>query len=680
MTFGSAPRAAARPVTLEIHGDRRVDEFHWLREKQNPEVLAYLEAENAYTQVCLGHTEELQRQLYEEMVGRIQETDLSVPYREGGRLYYHRTEQGLQYPVHCRRLDAEDAPEEVLLDQNQRARDQAFYRLGVLRVSPDGTQLAWSEDRAGGEEYELRFRDLRNGREYPERIARTDTSLAWYSDGAHLLYTVLDHAHRPYRVFRHRLGTDPAEDLLLHEELDERFFARVSRTRSGRFLRIELDSRVTSEVHLLAADDPDARPFPVKPRVHGVEYSVEHHGERLYLLTNEAAVNFKLIEIPLKAAAREERRELIPHREDVMLSGVDAFSGHLVVYQREAGLPTIHVRRLKDGAEHAIEFDEPAYMVAPQDNLEFETAALRFHYSSLITPPSVYDYDLETRQRTLRKRTEVLLGYDPADYVSKRCQARARDGEQVPISIVYRRDRLRPDGNPLLLRGYGAYGINCEARFNSPQISLLDRGFVIAIAHVRGGGELGRRWYESGKFLKKQTTFSDFIDCAEYLIAEGYTDSGRLAIQGGSAGGLLIGAVLNQRPELFHAALAQVPFVDVITSMLDETLPLTVIEYDEWGNPNDERYYKAMKHYAPYDNVARQAYPHLLITTGLNDPRVPYFEPAKWCARLRRLKTGDHRLLLKTNMGAGHAGASGRYDALKEVALEYAFLVDLLGD
>ena len=672
------PRAEKREKTLAIHGDRRIDEYHWLRDQNDPEVIRYLEAENVHTLAQMAHTEPLQRELYDEMVGRIKETDLTVPYPEGGYLHYSRTEQGLQYRIHCRRRGSVDADEELILDANELAGNSEFFRLGVLRISPDQTKLAWSSDLEGDERYTLRFRDLKTGRDFEESIANTDDSVAWASDNSTLFYTVLDDAHRPYQVFRHQLGDDPAADELVLEEEDERFFVGLSRTRSGSFVSISLKSKITCEVLVIPADDPRAKPRVVRARVQGVEYDVEHHGDRFFILTNEEAVNFKLMAVPVDDSASASWEEIVPHRDDVMLSDVDAFQGHLVLHQRERGLPTIHVRRLSDGAEHSIDFAEPAYVVSPLENREFETRTLRFQYSSLVTPPSVFDYDMESRQRTLRKRTEVLLGYDPADYVCERLHATARDGSEIPISLVYRRDQKRPDGNPALLCGYGSYGINHEARFNSQRVSLLNRGLVVALAHIRGGGELGRRWYKAGKFLDKQNTFNDFIDCAEHLISQQVTDADRLAIMGGSAGGLLLGAVLNQRPDLFHAAVAQVPFVDVVTTMLDETLPLTVVEYEEWGNPNEERFYHAMKRYAPYDNVAEQEYPHLLITAGLNDPRVGFFEPAKWCARLRDRKTDDNMLLLKTNMGAGHAGASGRYDYLKELSLEYAFLIDRL--
>lgn len=682
------PTAESRPLDLTLHGDRRVDEFHWLRDRKDPAVTTYLEQENEYARAAMAHTVELQATLYQEMVARIQETDLSAPYRRKGFFYYSRTEEGGQYRIHCRKQGSLDQDEQILIDENQLAEGKEFLRLGVLQPSPDQSLLAWSVDHDGDECYRLKVRRLSDGVDLEERIPDTYDSVAWANDNQTLFYTTLDAAHRPYRVFRHRLGTDPASDQLVFEEPDERFFVHVGRSRSGRFLFILLESRITSEAHYLDADDPAGSFQVLEPRRQGVEYSVGHHGERFFVVTNEDATNFKLMETPVTATGRDNWREVIPHREDVLLAGIDLFQEHLVVYQRERGLPTIHVRALSADpagadpadadAEHSIEFPESAYAVAAVHNHEFETSLLRFQYSSMITPDTVFDYDMATRERTLIKQMPVLGGYDPGEYVTERIHARAGDGAQVPISLVRRRD-LAPDvAHPTLLLGYGAYGIHYEARFSSARISLLDRGFVVAIANPRGGGELGRRWYESGKFLDKKNSFTDFIACAEHLIESGRTEPSRLAIMGGSAGGLLVGAVSNLRPELFQAVVAQVPFVDIVTTMLDESLPLTVIEYEEWGNPNQAEFYHYMKSYSPYDNVAQAEYPHMLITAGLNDPRVGYFEPAKWCARLRQRKTDDHLLLLKTNMGAGHGGASGRYDSLKEVAFEFAFVIDRL--
>lgn len=673
------PTAPQRPHPLITHGDERTDPYYWLRDRENPAVLAYLDAENAYTESQMQHTEALQTQLYDEMLGRIQETDLSVPVYDKGYYYYSRTEEGQGYAIHCRKPETLDNPEEILLDENSLAEGLEFFDLGDFEVSLDHQLLAYSTDTNGSERYSLRIKNLETGELYPEAIADTG-GVAWAKDNATLFYTKLDDTQRPYQVWRHQLGSDPSTDCLIFEEPDSAFYVNVGMTRSEAFLLLILDSKITSEVWILEADQPQGEFRCVEPRQKGLEYGIEHWGEQFYVVTNaDGATNFKLMVAPVSQPSKANWQEVIPHREDVMLEDVDAYAHHLVISERRQGLPSLTIRDLRTDQDTPICFPEPTYSVGAMSGPDFNTNMLRFSYSSLVTPASVFDYNMDTEARELKKETPVLGGYDRSQYKSEWIFAEAADGKKIPISLVYRAD-LNPQGkNPLYLIGYGSYGYPYPAYFSSNRLSLLDRGIVCAIAHIRGGGEMGRRWYEDGKFLHKKNTFTDFIACAESLIQTGWTSSEHLVISGGSAGGLLMGAVLNLCPHLFKAAIAQVPFVDVLTTILDPDLPLSVMEWDEWGNPNDPEFYHYMKSYSPYDNVKPQDYPHLLITAGLNDPRVSYWEPAKWTAKLRTLKTDSHRLLLKTNMGAGHGGASGRYERLKEIAFEYAFLLDCLG-
>jgi oligopeptidase B len=673
------PVARAVPQSHTIHGETRVDEYFWLRNREDPEVLAYLEAENRYTEAVMRPTEPLQQRLFAEMRGRIKETDLSVAERIDGWLYYHRTEAGAQYPIYCRRPVGDGGDEEVLLDLNPLAAGHAYFRLGAFEVSPDHRLLAYSVDTSGAEAFTLYVKELATGTLLPEAVANVSPSVAWANDSRTLFYVVLDEARRPCRLYRHVLGANPADDVLVHFEADESFFLDIDRTRSHAYLLLELASHSTSEVRFVSADQP-ADPFrTVEPRRAGIEYSVSHHGDRFFITTNDSAPNFRLVSAPVTDPSRASWTEVLPHRPEVKVDSTDAFRGHLVVYEREAGLRQIRVLDLARGGDHLVAFPEPVYTVRQHDNPEFDTTLLRFTYTSMVTPSSVVDYDMVARSWTVRKQTEVLGGYDPARYRSERRFATAPDGTKVPISLVYQLPLERPGGpRPLLLHGYGAYGISYDPAFSSSSLSLLDRGFVVAIAHVRGGEEMGRAWYEGGKLLDKPNSFTDFIAAAEHLVADGLTAPDRLAINGGSAGGLLMGAVTNLRPDLFRVVLAEVPFVDVVNTMLDASLPLTVIEYDEWGNPNDPAFYHRIRSYSPYDNVRTQAYPHMLVTAGLNDPRVAYWEPAKWTARLRARKTDSNRLLLRTNMGAGHGGASGRWDFLREVAFKYAFVLDVM--
>ncbi|MGF1536432.1 MAG: S9 family peptidase [Elainellaceae cyanobacterium] len=682
----SPPIAPQHPKILEIHGDRRVDPYHWLRDRDQAEVIDYLKAENAYTESAMGHTDALQKQLYDEMLGRIQETDLSVPYRYGDYHYYSRTEEGLAYSIYCRKPGSLDADEEVLLDSNQLAEGKEFFSLGDFNVSLNHRLLAYSTDTNGSERYTLVFKTLDTHAHFEEQIADVG-GVAWAKDHKTVFYTRIDEAHRPYQLWRHVLGTDPSNDVLIYEETDESFYLSISSTRSEAYLVLAASSKVTSEIHVLDAQQPEGSFQVLQPRQPRVEYWIDHHPggdgdlstDRFYIVTNEDAINFKLMVTPVATPGKAHWREVIPHREDVMLSDIDVFADHLVIYEREGGLPTIRVQKLSTGDERAIAFPEPTYAVYGGTMAEFHTRTLRFHYTSMVTPPSVFDYDMDTHERELKKETPVLGGYDRSQYTSERLTAIAADGTEVPISLVYRNDTPRGQDTPLLLSGYGSYGFPYPAAFSSTRLSLLDRGMVCAIAHIRGGGEMGRKWYEAGKFLHKKNTFTDFISCATHLIDQGWTSSEHLVIYGGSAGGLLMGAVVNQRPDLFKGAIAAVPFVDIVTTILDPSLPLSVLEWDEWGNPNEPEYYDYMLSYSPYDNVKPQDYPHLLITAGLNDPRVGFWEPAKWTAKLRTMKTDQNRLLLKTNLDAGHGGASGRYGQLKETAFEYAFVLDCLG-
>jgi oligopeptidase B len=672
------PIAAVKPKEITTHGQTRVDDFFWLREKSNPEVISYLEAENAYTEQVMAHTKALQERLFTEMKSRIKETDLSAPYQMGGYLYYYRTEEGQNYRIRCRKPAGADGAEEVLLDENLEAKDKQYFQLGDAKPSPDHSLYAYSTDTTGAEDYFIRIKELKSGKLLPDSLGPGAPGVVWAEDGKTLFYVTLDEAKRPYRLYRHTLGTDKSADVLVYEEPDDRFFLSISKSRSKKFLVLDLGSKVTSEVRICPADRPTGEFVVVEPRRQGVEYAIEHHGDRFFILTNDEAVNFRLIEAPVSSPGRSNWKEVIAHRPEVRLEDADAFANHLVVVERVRGLKQLRVRDLTTGGEHTISMPEQAYDVDLTSNYEFDTPLLRYEYQSPVTPRSVYDYDMARRSRELIKQQEVP-GYDASAYEVRREMAKAADGVEVPITIVFRKGFEQNGSRPVYLTGYGSYGIPYDPYFSSNIFSLLDRGYAFALAHIRGGGDLGRPWYDDGKLMKKKNSFTDFIACGEHLIKARYAHPKKLAVTGGSAGGLLMGAVMNMRPDLFAVVIAEVPFVDVMNTMLDETLPLTVTEYEEWGNPNEKASYDYMLSYSPYDNVERKTYPHLLVTAGLNDPRVSYWEPAKWVARLRATKTGDNRLLLKTNMGAGHGGASGRYERIREVALNLAFVIDLLG-
>ena len=678
-----APRATKRPTVLTHHGDERVDEWYWLRDREDPEVLALLEAENEHTKAATADSEGLRTKLFDEIVTRIQETDLSVPARKGKWWYYARTVEGLQYPIACRREgDPEAGEEHVLLDQNELAGDRDFCEVANDELSPDAALLAYGIDFDGGEKYTLRFRDLATGTELDDRVEGVYYGLAWAADNRTVFYTRPDDAMRPHQLWRHTLGTSVAEDVLVFQEDDERFFLGVDTSRDERFVFLTLDSKMTSEVWFLRADDAAGSFTVVQPREQGVEYMVEHHGSDFLIVTNaDGAENFKLVRVPESSPGRGSWTDVVPHREDVKLDGVEVFERWIVLWERAGGLRRIRVMAAASGDVHEVAQSESVYTVAPDANLEFDSDVLRFSYQSMITPRTVFDYDMRTRERVLLKQQPVLGGYDPSLYETERIWATAADGVEVPISLVYRRGVARDGSAPALLYGYGSYEHSMEPAFSSLRLSLLDRGFVYAIAHIRGGGEMGRRWYDDGKLLKKRNTFTDFVACAEALIAGGWTSAPRLCMRGGSAGGLLVGAVLNLRPDLFGAVVAEVPFVDCLTTILDESLPLTVMEWEEWGNPVESaEVYEYMKSYSPYDNVAAVARPPVLATAGLNDPRVSYWEPAKWVQRLRdRSVEGSAPVLFKVELGAGHMGPSGRYDAWKDEAFVYSFVLESLG-
>lgn len=663
------------PEVLEKHGDQRTDNYFWLRDRKNPEVIAYLNAENAYTEAQMASTKGLQDRIYQEIVGRIKEDDTSAPAQRGAYFYYTRTIKGKQYSVYLRRKGV-DGPEEVLLDGNELAAGQKYFRVGTFAVSPDQKLLAYGTDTAGDETYTVHIKDLATGRLLPDEIKDTYYSLEWAADNKTLFYNVLNESKRPFKVFRHTLGAEGADVEVFHEP-DERFEVTINKTRSRRFLTIDCDSQTTSEVWTLPADQPGEKFARLYERVQDVEYQVTDHGSDWYVRISDTAKTFRLLEAPM--AHPEAKKELIAARPDVTLEDVDTYADHLVVTERAQGLLRLLVRRFSDGQQHVVAMPEPDYTLAGGGGLEYDTPVLRYSYTSLVTPPSIYDYDMNSRQRTLVKRQAVLGNFKPEDYTSERINGKASDGTLIPISLVYRKGLVKDGSNPCLLYGYGAYGISSDPTFSVERISLLDRGFVYAIAHIRGGGDLGKPWHEAGRMLNKTKTFTDFIAAAQMLIARRYTMPKKLGIFGGSAGGLLMGAVVNLRPDLFGAVVAKVPFVDMLSTMMDASLPLTVGEYEEWGNPEDPKYYSYMRTYSPYDNVEKQVYPNMLVTAGLNDPRVSYWEPAKWVAKLRTMKKGDNLLLLKTNMGAGHFGASGRYDRFKETAFDYAFLLKALG-
>ncbi|HVS15559.1 MAG TPA: S9 family peptidase, partial [Thermoanaerobaculia bacterium] len=672
------PVAAQQPHQLEAHGEVRVDEYYWLRERENPAVLAHLEAENAYTEGMTAHLAALREELFEEIVGRIAEDDETVPYWFDGYWYSVRHAEGKDYPIHVRREGSLDAPEQVMLDVNELAEGQPYTAVSRLAVSPSRSLLAYGVDHVGRRKYTLRFKDLASGEHLPDTIPEVTGNLVWAADSRTVFYTK-QHPQtlRSFQVYRHRLGADPANDPLVHQEDDETFSIYLDRSQSRRYLFIVARHTLRNEVRYLDAATPEGEFRVFQPREGKLEYSVDHLGERFYVRTNLLGPNYHLMSAPEDATGKDHWREVIPHREDVLLAGFTLFRDHLVLTERTNANLSLRIRPWSGAGEHVVAFDEEAYVVRPSDNPEPETSVLRFVYTSLKTPASTYDYDMNERSRELLKREPVLGGFDPDDYVTERLWASARDGERVPLSIVYRAGFPKDGSRPLLLGGYGSYGASRDPFFASPRLSLLDRGFAYAIAHVRGGRELGERWYQAGKLEHKSNTFTDFVDVAEHLIAEGYTSSDQIYAQGGSAGGLLIGAVVNLRPDLFDGVIANVPFVDVVTTMLDDSIPLTTFEYDEWGNPHEPGDYRTMRAYSPYDNVTAQAYPHMLVTTGLHDSQVQYWEPAKWVARLRARKTGDGVVLLKTNLDAGHGGASGRYQRYRETAFEHAFLLDL---
>ncbi len=679
------PVAKVVPHQMEEHGNVRVDDYYWLKERENPEVIAYLEAENAYTEAVMAHTEALQETLFQEIRGRIKQTDASVPYFLEGYFYYRRYEDGKEYPIYCRKPGSLEAHEQVILDVNALAAGHDFFAVQSVEVSHGRQILAYAADTVGRRIYTIRFKDLRTGEHLADEISAATANLEWANDDRTLFYTKQDpETLRWDRVLRHTLGTDPSEDVLVYHEADSTFWARVGRTKSRQYVMIASEHTLSSEYRFVDAFQPHGEFTVFHPRERGLEYAVDHYRDHFYVRTNLDARNFRLMRTPVNATAKEHWEEVIPHREEVLLRGFEIFKDHLVVAERSEGLVQLRIMPWDGSGEHYLEFGEPAYdawITGAVDRLNptLDTKLLRYGYTSMTTPNSWYDYDMETRDKVLLKRDEVLGDFDPSDYRTERLWAPATDGVRVPISVVYRADTPLDGSAPLLVYGYGSYGYSMDASFSASRLSLLDRGFVYAIAHVRGGQEMGRWWYEDGKLLKKKNTFTDFIAVAEHLVAERYADPGLVFAMGGSAGGLLMGAVTNMRPDLWNGVVAEVPFVDVITTMLDDSIPLTTGEFDEWGNPDEEEFYDYMLSYSPYDQVEAKEYPNLLVTTGLHDSQVQYWEPAKWVAKLRATKTDDNLLLLKTNMEAGHGGASGRYRRYREIAFVYAFLLDLAG-
>ena len=674
------PKAQKQPKELTEHGHTRIDDYYWLNQREDADVIAYLDAENGYREKVMAGLVEVQEELFEEITGRIKEKDESVPYFENGYWYYHRYEEGQEYKLHCRKKGSLDAPESVMLNVNELAEPFDFYAVGSWEVSPDNKILAYSEDTLSRRIYTIRFKNLETGEMLADQIPGAEGDIMWANDNRTVFYTTKDEQTlRAFKVFKHRLGTDAAEDELVFHEKDETFLIGIGKTKSKKYLMIASCQTLSQEYRYLDASTPDGQWKVFQPRERKLEYSVDHAGGKWFVRTNLDAKNFRLMSAEEGQTGKENWREVIPHRSDVYLQSMEFFKNYMVLTERINGLRKLRVKSWDSQTDYHVDFGESAYVAYPTDNPEYDTDVVRVSYQSLTTPTSTIDHDMGSQQNTVLKEQEVLGGFDKNNYQSERILATVRDGVKVPVSIVYRKGFQKDGSQPLLLYAYGSYGYSIDPSFNAARLSLLDRGFAFAIAHIRGGQEMGRQWYEDGKLLNKKNTFTDFIDCGKHLVAENYTSPDQLFAMGGSAGGLLMGAVVNMEPDLFKGVVAAVPFVDVVTTMLDETIPLTTFEWDEWGDPRKKEYYDYMLSYSPYDNVEAKDYPAMLVTTGLHDSQVQYWEPAKWVAKLRDLKTDNNPLLMHTNMEAGHGGASGRFRSYKETAMQYAFMLDLAG-
>ena len=681
MNKPTPPVADIKPHTFNEHGHTRTDNYFWLKERENPEVIAYLNAENDYCAAVLKDSKEAEEALFNELKARVKENDESVPYKDGAYFYYNKYEQGKDYAINYRKLGNLDAKEKLLMDENERAKGHSYYDLGSLEISNDNNLLAYSEDLVSRRLYQMRFRDLTTGKDFDEVLENTTGEAVWANDNRTIFYVNKDiETLQERKIFKHILGTPQTKDVLVYEEIDEEFSLSIGKTKSKKYVEIIANSTLSTEILLLDADKPDSKFQPFLPREENHEYSLTHDGINFFMVTNWKAKNFRLMQTTTPFnQSKNDWKEVIAHRNDVFLEGVDIFKNYLVVEERKEGLLNMRFINRNTNEEHYLNFGEPTYTAYTSYNPEYNTNVIRYRYSSLTTPMSTYDYDMNSRTKTLLKEQQVMGGaFDKNNYVSERVYATASDGVKVPISLVYRKGFNHDGSAPLYQYAYGSYGSSMDAYFSSARLSLLDRGFVFAICHIRGGQEMGRFWYEDGKLLKKKNTFTDFIACSQFLIEQKYTSATKLVASGGSAGGLLMGAISNMQPDLYSVIIADVPFVDVITTMMDSSIPLTTYEYDEWGNPNQKKYYDYMLSYSPYDQVKPQAYPTMLVTSGLHDSQVQYWEPAKWVAKLRTMKTDNNLLLFKTNMEAGHGGASGRFAALKEVAFEYNFLFEVL--
>lgn len=685
------PVAEKIPKELVAHGNKRIDNYYWMKltdaqknadqkDEQTQKVLNYLNAENDYLKAQLKHTEAFQEKLYDEIIGRIKQTDESVPYRDNGYYYYQRYEEGQEYPIYCRKKSTLNGQEEIILNVNELAKGHSYCQVQGLSVSEDNRLLAYGMDTVSRRRYTIYIKDLTTGKVIDEPVPNTEGYVTWANDNKTFFYSKKDSLTlRSDRIFRHKLGTMPSKDPMVYKENDDTFYTGIYKTKGDKYLIIWSGSTLTDSYQILDASNPDGKFRLFTPRERGLEYNIYHYKDKFYIRTNMDAQNFKLMETPEGQTSKENWKDKIPHREDTLLTGVEVFNDYLVLTERAKANPQMRIIDQKTGNKHYLDFGEAAYSNFPASNFEFDTDWIRYGYSSLTTPNTTYDYNMKTREKKLLKRQEVVGGYNPDEYQTERLWATATDGTQIPMSIVYKKGIKKDGSNPTLLYGYGSYGSSTDATFASHRLSLIDRGFIYAIAHIRGGQEMGRKWYEDGKLFKKKNTFTDFIDCGEFLIDQQYTKPENLYAMGGSAGGLLMGAVVNLRPDLFKGVVAKVPFVDVVTTMLDDDIPLTTGEFDEWGNPDNMESYMYMLEYSPYDQVKAQNYPNMLVTTGLHDSQVQYWEPAKWVAKLRELKTDNNTLLLRTNMETGHGGTTGRFKVYRETAQEYAFLLDLAG-